>query len=879
MLIEFYISLMGKFQNRLVDMRKALLHLVYRNYTYKKGRSLLFLLGIIITVVILTIIISSTNVMVNYFEKQRIEIYGDYDILINHINQTEIKKDLDNNIKNLGTIYSYGDYEIQRNEGPSIKGKIGAFDSQAISMAHIKFIFGGLPTKMDEIAIEQSIYLKLSLEDKSINNIDISITDKNGEKKIINYKITGVYRDISDVWTNIDQSQYILPSILSIVNDNTSDSAILIKFNNNVNISNCVQKLSSIPNGGFFENEMLLNNDEQNNIYKRQIMQFGIVISILVFVSMLICSIQSIKAMLSTRKKQYDILSNIGIRREIIIKLSIIEVAFSYLLCVPISILIGYILSYLTIKIACSILKSNVPFYVSWLALVIVIILSLITISTAWIISIRKRKVTKSYKKEKKYHMNSIIKRAVIGQSKDIHIAAIGTTIACICFLFMPLLTRYFSIYSIYPAMDYLNRQEGDYFIYGPLQGCSSLLYVPDDTNAGMEYTDLKELENIPQVKNVFYYYEMDDAKIIIDNNSWLNNKAIQGSLLDESNFGQMASKQEIETNERSNGYITNGIIDNLAIGTVSGVDDSTLITLGKKLINGNIDLNKLDTGEGVLVVDVSDISGDENMFNVGDKIDMSELTWNRTENNLDSLNRNDANVTIVGTVTLSKEELSKYFNPSYTYADLFLNGLGIRFIWGSSSFDEIKMPAKIQYTAVTLKNPYDYNEVQAFTDRIEKEYPGITVVSKTSANQLVLGLNAIIIYISILLSISIFITGLLSWSFALYSNILIRGKEHGIIKAIGSSNKYLSSVYIDFGMNINFKYSIGSIITTIIIYILLVLSNTGDFQYFWQYASSFGLWYRAALCIVVQTVVTSLLSKWLFWHNNRSINEEIRYE
>lgn len=858
-----------------------MLKIALRNAVFNKKKSLLFMMAILIMVMLLTLLLNSVHVLTVYFEERKADIYGEYDLLLCDLTEDQILSIVGNDEAKIGTIQTFYDYEIIREQGPSLHGTLGSFNTTASELAHLEFVDGRAPENLDEVAMEQSVYLRLLQGRESIDQVVLNHTSNTGERSNEVFSITGVYRNISDVWTGINPEKYKLPSIISKESsESIAKTAIIIKFRNDSIFQLKYSQLVKLAGEGAFFNSAASDIWDQNEVYKISAIQAATVVLIFVVTAIFIAGIQVSKAMLINRREQYRILHLLGARQRDISRLSFLETALNFLLSAPFGILCGFILSRLMMGLCSHIIGVEVQFFFSTLALIVSFSLCLLLLLITWYMAVKPwRKIT-TPKDRPVRSPKRLLRISVLGNIRDFSFCAIGMSMTCLCFLAVPFLCRQFLVTpSIFMAEEFCD-QAGDFFIYRNGSGYETILCQPDYSTmtVGLDYSDLTQIEKIDEVEKIFYYYQMDRLKFIVENKALLENSAVSNSLFRNYIGSKKSSLETIEDELRHYGYGVGANAPELAFCTLAGIEDDALNDLQAKLISGTIDINRLKTGEGVLFVDVQDIQGDENIFEPGARIALSQIC--KTTLGATGFERFDLQTEVLGTVSITEAELDKYFNTTDTYADLRLDALGLRFLWGASSFDTVNTPVKVSYTSITLRDPYSYEKLQNFVDNIEMQVPGISVVSKPIAGQLKQQIQKILHIISIAMSVPLFLLSIIGWGFTNYTNIIMRAKEHAILKAMGTTKSIMAAVYAKTGIKISISYSVVTSLLYLAFIMLLILSTSGTLWDFLSYSYTENqLWQRAAAYIAAQTAVIGIICVLVYRQSNSGISESLRTE
>lgn len=854
---------------------RTLLHIVRRNAAYNRGRTLLYLIGTAAVTALLAFVLSGAHVTLTYFEERKLTLYGDYHVLVAHASRDQVTEAAGEDLARAGAIYSYGSYEITRGQGPSLKGMLGAFDADAAALARMEYMAGRAPQGPDEIALEQGVYLRLRQGGEPLKSVTVALAGNDGVTVTKDYAVSGVYRNISDVWT-VYSLDYALPSIITAPQGiDGADTAVLVKFKAGLNMAACYQRLCEKADGTCNPNDINFPQDEpydQNAMYVERFSQMALTLGVLLLFTLFVCAMQAAKAMLRSRSRQYDIMRSLGGKRRDIIRLSALETAWVWLLALPVSLAAGYALSWLAVWAASRTLNTDVPFFISGYAAAAVTGLSLLAAFAAWALALLKPKKPAPRKRQRPRLAGYAVRRAAMGKRRGFHAAALGSAAACVCFLILPYFTSYL-LHSISTGIDGYQYWKGDFILARDGAGYSSNLYISDrmTTYDGLEYGDIQRLRGINEVESVAYAYEEDYLKLIVDEPELMDKDAVFVSLINRSQMLAPEYKSQYEQEKSDNGYGK----EELAFCTLSGVEEERLEALRGKLTDGALDMEKLMNGSGVLMIDVSDVEGDEGVFPAGKRVTLSQLT----EDSLNPMKVNRADITpeVVGTVSLSREEMKQYFD--HTYSDSRTEGLGIRFLWGAPSFEKSGLTVTAEYVSAKLKDPYDYDEVQAFMDDCEAQVPGIMAISRPVAAQMYRGLTAIVDALGVILSLSMGLAGMMSLGLALYGNMLGRGREHGILRSLGAPKALLARLYMESGAGIALLYTMAGVVAVTVFHIVRVIAEIHEIKYFWEYMQLSGSWYRSALYTAVMTLSAGLVGALLYRRRDRSISEEVRYE
>lgn len=390
---------------------KLLNKLTYKNLILNKKRSIVTIIGIILSVALITAVSSMVSSfkesMINY-EKTR---KGDYHISFNNVPLEDLKY-FDNN-RSIESYYVTNGIGYAKLDGVKNKYKPYAYiiemDKNAFKNTRLQLISGELPKNDTEIVIPRHLKTNGRLTLEIGKTITLNVGDRvsegytlnqsnpfnnEAEEEIINttpktYKIVGIVERPSFEY-------YTAPGYTFVTFKSNSVSGtydIYARYTKDAlkdyqkTTMNIVGDLEN-PKYSFGINEHLIELEtfSFNDDTMKVIINLAIVVIIIVIFTSVFCIKNSFNISITEKIKQYGMLASIGATSKQIKKNVYYEAFLLSIIGIPLGVLSGILASFILIKVVNALIGNSMViegfliFRVSILAIIFSIILSIITI-------------------------------------------------------------------------------------------------------------------------------------------------------------------------------------------------------------------------------------------------------------------------------------------------------------------------------------------------------------------------------------------------------------------------------------------------------------------------------------------------------------------
>ncbi len=622
------------------------------NLKHRKKRYTLMILGIILSMVFSSSIIYFAYSIYDTTIKQTEADYGLYDWFDTGYSESVFKE-----LKSNGYLEEYGVGKtlgfVFTDEKDKINGTpVAKLDETAKKLVNPILIDGTYPEKKGEIAIEQTTLLQLGLSAKVGDKITLKYQVQNDEEllpkvKEKTYTLTGILIDKRSNVAYYGEKDLLPSAFVSAaekVDLGGKENTIIYSVINRENM-NGVSAWDMRENKG-------LSPEPEIWAYK----QFGymamsldgytnVIMAIVVVVILLVASslgiINTFASNLKERKKQIGFYRAVGATKKQIFSLFMREALILSVICAPISLLI----SFLAVKLVIVKAFSNYFFTPNlWVLLICgvfgvfsVFMASLIPLFSAMRITplqairnieaMRKFK-NKKIKGQKDFEVPKLIakRNLLVSRRKQVVVSV---------FLIITILFSAYSISYMTYQIDNIISLEYDYDL--KLNSDSNNAYINSpETNNGFSENHLQTVLNHESIEST-YGIKRTTAILQSDSSNFSNYRNLVISDLGSTTF--IADSDEINA-ENYFDYFENpeyarvpesqetidvknalGYEGEILEVRISSIDETEIENLSKKLISGKIDIDKLNSGEQVLVVApkemyilLEDVSGSKNL-------------------------------------------------------------------------------------------------------------------------------------------------------------------------------------------------------------------------------------------------------------------------
>ena len=616
------------------------------------------------------------------------------------------KKALDDGVINaygVAHIIGYG-YADEENKAGGVN--ISWLDDEAKALSNQSFIEGTYPTNGNEIAFEQSTLDKLGIDAEIGDEITLQVMIQNNTEYFgtvtKTYTLVGI---ASDKKSNMGAEEwgYFLPDAFVAQGTQTEVGgrelvSAYIDTDNGIRSFNTLHDylFSNYDNVRIAWVNAEWNTDTDAFLYNGDI-NIVLVIFVLIIASC-IGIVNSFNTNLKERKKQIGMLRAVGATKRQMIKIFVSEARIISLICTPISMAISYFLAWGLIKRVKGVAFTTKSFSVIVISAVICMIVTMLAAMFPLVIASRitpmqcirdiniTRKMTvKKIISKKRFEVSSHLakRNAQFYKGGKIAVSIMLTlTILLSCMGFS--LMNYERNNYVIEDYDYEMRGMGIYD-----DGHSFANY----DMRGIREADKREIDSFP------YFAEITSKRAVraileVDriDDYFLCLPAYRDVFYDYGEHGEVTYEnymaQTIDLNnerylENKNRYSSDG--DILPVGIYS-YDDHMLNALENSLIDGSIDIERLDSGEEIILVAPQtakfalEIMGDnlgfspntvyddeepedgyrivcegKNLYSVGDKIKLSVIEYNSEidmNESPDIFDRVDKEVTIAAIVS-----------------------------------------------------------------------------------------------------------------------------------------------------------------------------------------------------------------------------------
>ncbi len=304
-----------------------------------KKRTILTIIGIILSVALITSICTFILTVQNSMIENSKRSMGAFHVAITNVSEDEINKIQTNiNVNSLGVM-------ISKNAVPFIKDKnieLNYLNEAAFKLMNINLEEGQLPKSNNEVVIERWI-LRYFDEEVKVGDI-IKIQDEDGDEK--DYTLSGIAKDD---WQN--QGEGISKAYL-IKNDSNvkDDSTVLVEIKDEADKQEVIKEVSNLVSS---KSEVVQNKDllrligESSNadMNKSLFMIVFIVIGIVVLATVVVIY-NAFHISIAERMKQFGLLRAIGTTKKQIMNLVIREASIMIFIGIPLGVFFGIVAVY-----------------------------------------------------------------------------------------------------------------------------------------------------------------------------------------------------------------------------------------------------------------------------------------------------------------------------------------------------------------------------------------------------------------------------------------------------------------------------------------------------------------------------------------------------
>ena len=419
--------------------------LTLKSLQMNKKRTIVTIIGIILATSLITavatMVVSFRATMIEY-EK---EDAGNYHYMFEDVVYDDLKYFKNNS--NIEDIYLTEDIGYTYLEGNNNEYKpylhLLAFNEEALINSSVKLLEGRMPQNENEIVVSEHIKdiaqveynvgdtlsldvskrVDLSGEDElKQNNAYVEDEEKLEKLYTKEYKVVGIierpnydienpaspgytvitYLNENNITKNLNVyvllNEYGLKNQEEFISQITGiDKNILIKIKNDEQLDEKELEEYNNIKYSYSKNEGLLRyeNFEVSDSTMSSILSLAVVVIVIIIVTSIFCIRNSFAISITEKMRQYGMLASVGTTPKQIKKNVLYEAMILALIAIPIGILCGLFADFVLLKVVSTLLADalnnlNFVFSVSWLSLVFVVLLTLITIYLSAISSARR---------------------------------------------------------------------------------------------------------------------------------------------------------------------------------------------------------------------------------------------------------------------------------------------------------------------------------------------------------------------------------------------------------------------------------------------------------------------------------------------------------
>lgn len=419
--------------------------LTLKSLQMNKKRTIVTIIGIILATSLITavatMVVSFRATMIEY-EK---EDAGNYHYMFEDVVYDDLKYFKNNS--NIEDIYLTEDIGYTYLEGNNNEYKpylhLFAFNEEALINSSVKLLEGRMPQNENEIVVSEHIKDIAQVEYNVGDTLSLDVSkrvDLSGEYELKQnnayvedeekleklytkeYKVVGIierpnydiespaspgytvitYLNENNITKNLNVyvllNEYGLKNQEEFISQITGiDKNILIKIKNDEQLDEKELEEYNNIKYSYSKNEGLLRyeNFEVSDSTMSSILSLAVVVIVIIIVTSIFCIRNSFAISITEKMRQYGMLASVGTTPKQIKKNVLYEAMILALIAIPIGILCGLFADFVLLKVVSTLLADalnnlNFVFSVSWLSLVFVVLLTLITIYLSAISSARR---------------------------------------------------------------------------------------------------------------------------------------------------------------------------------------------------------------------------------------------------------------------------------------------------------------------------------------------------------------------------------------------------------------------------------------------------------------------------------------------------------
>ncbi|WP_346938752.1 FtsX-like permease family protein [uncultured Clostridium sp.] len=817
--------------------------LSWRYLKDNKKRTILTIIGIILSVALITSICTFILTVQNSMLENTKKTIGAFHVAITNVSKDEINKiETNPKVNSIGAM-------VSEDAVPFIKNKsiqLNYLNEAAFKLMNVNLEEGQLPKNDNEIVIERWI-LRYFNEEIKVGDV-VKIQDETGNER--NYILSGI---VKDDWKNQSEgtSKAYLIKNSSVAKE---DSTVLVEINEKADKQEVISEISNLVSGKskVDQNKELLRltGESRNEELNRSIYSVVFIVIGIVVLATVVVIYNAFHISIAERMKQFGLLRAIGTTKKQIMTLVIREAFIMILIGIPLGLFFGIVSVYCIVftfsKISGFGDFSNLKVVISPLALLISGGVGAVTIyfsaylparsagKISPLIAISSQSLIKKEKKNKSGKFlgrflkidTAIALKNVKRNKRRFYVTVLSMAISVTLFVTFTSFAKFSDNFAEKVTED-------NDMAFSIFQNYNT--DEPQDIDGKI----IEEVKSIPGIDEIYINYKYILTEGFVDNSAipeevrqWasendsedLFNSKVDGE--NKSKFRVVFQAYEDNKLEAAKKYIKEGSIDNLKDGEVIIVRETIFFGEKRSLI---APMAKLKVGDEVLISN-AEYSDGQKEFNSKDlkKVKVAAIVDVQPFYSFDY----QGTLNVIG----SKETVKNIIEGNPQQMENFkIDGIGIK-ISGESYVDKIdESLKKIENTNAGLNY---HNKIEAA--KSDKAF-------KLQISILLMGFTIVIALISAVNIVNTVTT-----------NILLRSKEIAALKAIGMTRKQVKKMItfegVLFGL---YGGVIGSILGTILSYVLYnPMSNIRDFKFILPWESII----IAIIAVIIMGYISALI-------------------
>lgn len=612
-----------------------------------------------------------------YFLQNKENLYGKQDLIVSLDNRSDIFSVINNyKLTSYGVIISYGNFKIKNKDIT-----IGVCDKNSIDINRLFALEGHMPKKDDEIIIESSWLTSHGC----VYNIGDTINIVSDQGENLNFTVCGILRDYSNFEWNNNENNSKIPN--AFVCQQAIQCVPIKEFFVSIVCAEkaAIENISCSYNT--IRNQLVL---ESSSVYKNCFYNQMLIYVVETALEMII----SITSWILFGTLTYDRWGMKLLKKPEFTKKKIYLYSFAQNVCVLVfSILLGTIAAILISLFLIKIINHFINLYFNWKTIAFLDFSIFITHMA--ILSYKFHKdytCTTSSENDHLYNCSdykNILKNKahmlrIFNALSGVHSRNMITIITLLVIFIS--VSIYISNYSNY-LFEKGTKADIEIQIYNPR------FYEPIEINAdiyaGMKEIDFESLKKLDIVSEIAGVKRMEVFSI--EENSY------------SQSYHGASSPEDFEASKEKYGYKN----FDLSKHVIKGIDDNMINNLNDFLVAGTINLDKLRSGEEIVVVENKDGLNDKA---VGEKVAFSKVIVNKAG----EVERVDFQTTI-GAIVNCCDSVSL----SSIEREIFDNC----YIWSDSAFDKIGLSLNYIQVYINIRNESDLNEINTYIYPLQNKY------------------------------------------------------------------------------------------------------------------------------------------------------------